>query len=261
MIGLCALGVSEPLTLAVAREEAAGERAPRQQGYTGVLAQGIHFALFFPVQEVVVVLHADEPGPAIFLRHLLGLRKLPRPHAAGAEIADLAGLDHIMQGLHRFLDRRLRVVTVDLVQVYVVGTQALQRSVDRMENAFTAQAIPVRPAHERGHLDALVGNIDRLVDLGSDHGFFASAPRKHLFEELAGQDLRHAARIGVAGVEEIDAKVDRAFDQRPGCVFIHDPGTPLRAPECQHAEADSRNLQAGRAEADVFHAYVSRLYA
>ena len=55
--------------------------------------------------------------------HPLGLGELPREHAAGADVARLARLDDIVQGLHRLLDRGLRIPAVDLVQVDVVEAE------------------------------------------------------------------------------------------------------------------------------------------
>ena len=52
----------------------------------------------------------------------------------------LAGLDDVVEGFHRPLDRRLRVEAVDLVQVGVVGAQPSQGRVDLFHNRLAGQA-------------------------------------------------------------------------------------------------------------------------
>ena len=49
---------------AVAGEEAAGQRAPGDDADALVAAEREHLALFLAIDEVVVVLHRDEAGPA-----------------------------------------------------------------------------------------------------------------------------------------------------------------------------------------------------
>lgn len=47
-----------------------------------------------------MILHADKFGPAILFCYELQLRKLRGPHAAGANISDLAALDKIVESFH-----------------------------------------------------------------------------------------------------------------------------------------------------------------
>src|SRR5437764_585127 len=63
--------------------------------------------------------------PAVTFRDMLGLGELPRVHAARADVAGLAGLHHVVQRLHRLLDRGLEVPAMDLVEVDVVQLQPL----------------------------------------------------------------------------------------------------------------------------------------
>src|SRR5262245_51131400 len=57
---LCALSISLAALRAVLREEAASQRAPRDEAHTLGDAERIHFALLLPVDEVVVILHRGE---------------------------------------------------------------------------------------------------------------------------------------------------------------------------------------------------------
>src|SRR5919202_4168127 len=89
-IGFRAPGSALSFTRARAGEEAAGERAPRDDPDALVDALRDHLALLLAVDEVVVVLHRDELAPAVALGDALRLRELPRVHAARADVARLA---------------------------------------------------------------------------------------------------------------------------------------------------------------------------
>ena len=134
---------------AVPGQSAACERAPRHDRDSLVDALRDHLPLLLAVHQVVVVLHRDEPCPAVPCRDRLGLRELPRVHAARADVARLAGADDVVERLHRLLDRRRVVEAVDLVEVDVVEPEALQRRVDRGEDVLAPEAAPVRAGHRR----------------------------------------------------------------------------------------------------------------
>ena len=67
----------------------------------GKLAETLHYSeVFFPIDQVVVVLHRNEPHPAIRLGNVMGLGKLPGLHAGGPNITHFPRFDEIMQGFH-----------------------------------------------------------------------------------------------------------------------------------------------------------------
>ena len=63
---------------------AAGQRAPRDHADALVEAQRDHLPLLLAVEQVVVVLHGDEPRPAVPVGDVLRLGELPGEHAADA---------------------------------------------------------------------------------------------------------------------------------------------------------------------------------
>src|SRR5688500_9287609 len=85
------LGVALVGSAAVAGEEAARERAPRDHADALLAAKRHHFALLLAVHEVVVVLHRHEARPAMSIREVQGARELPRRHARRTEVTRLAG--------------------------------------------------------------------------------------------------------------------------------------------------------------------------
>ena len=77
-----------------------------------------------------MALHGDELGPAVLLGHKLHLCELVRPHARGADVANLARLDEVVQRAHRLFDRSGVVEAVNPEEVDVVGAKALKSVVD-----------------------------------------------------------------------------------------------------------------------------------
>jgi hypothetical protein len=80
----------------------------------------------FPVDQVVVRLHGDEPRTVIAIGDTLGLGELPGEHAAGADVASLACSHHIVQRPHGLLDRRPGIPPVDLIEIHVFEAQSGQ---------------------------------------------------------------------------------------------------------------------------------------
>ena len=86
-------------------------------------AERVHLAFLFAVHQVVVVLHRHERRPAAHPLRVEHARELPGEHARGADVARLARLDDVVQRLERFLDRRVRIEPVNLIEVDVVGLE------------------------------------------------------------------------------------------------------------------------------------------
>ena len=102
----------------------AAQRRPRDQPDPRSVAEGVHLALLFAVEQVVVVLHTDELCPAVLLSGVLEQRELPGPHAAGADVVHFTGADEVVEREHCFFDGRVRVEAVDLQQVEVIELEA-----------------------------------------------------------------------------------------------------------------------------------------
>jgi hypothetical protein len=57
---------------------------------------------------------------------VLQLGELRGVHGGGAEVADLPGLDDVVEGLHGLVDWSLGIEAVDLVEVDVIGAEPAQ---------------------------------------------------------------------------------------------------------------------------------------
>ena len=96
---------------------------------------------------------------------------------------------------------------MDVVDVDVVGLQAAQAVLDLL--------LDVQPRHAR-----IVGPAaHRIEDLGGDDGVLPPA-----LQRLAQHRLRHAADIGVGGIEEVDAGIEAPC---PPCALASAWSAPL----------------------------------
>jgi hypothetical protein len=166
-------------------ELAAAERTPGDDTDAVEFAVCVHLALLLAVEEVVLVLHADELGPTVLkgecksqpgkesLRntYLLGdvvvVGELPGPHRTSTDIADLSTRDKVVQSLHSLLRRGVgKVGPVDLEQVDIRGVKPLERGLNLIENRSTGETtlvdvIPVLQKVRHGVcnlVDLVVGN-------------------------------------------------------------------------------------------------------
>lgn len=205
-----------------ARKMPAAERRPGDQADAGGVAKCVHFALFFTVEEVVVVLgdvstsldlfrgkkdthlHAHKLRPAVLLGARLHHGELPRPHAARADIVHFPHLDQIMQRLHRFLDRRVRIEAVDLQQIHILGIQTRQRLIHSREDGIAAQTTTVDVVLGLRNVLAVqnAADVGRLADVavafGEDDKFVA---RDVVFlDSFADDFFADAVGVDVGGV-------------------------------------------------------------
>lgn len=122
------------------RQMSATQWGPGNQSHARRVTEGVHLPLLLAVQQVVVVLHADELGPSVLLSAVLHQRELPRPHAARADVVHLACTHEIVQSLHGLFNWCVRVEAVDLQQVEVLQLQAGEGGVNCFEDRGAGEA-------------------------------------------------------------------------------------------------------------------------
>jgi hypothetical protein len=128
---------------------------------------------------------------------------------------------------------------MDLIEVDVIGAEALEARLERLDDVEARQpdlvgALPRPPAHFR-----------RQHDVGT--------PRS---ERLAEHRLRLAGGVDVRRVDEVDPRVERAVDDLvDGRLIGAADGLPdLRAAAERHrAEAQLRHEHAGIRQLSIFH--------
>ena len=120
-----ALGIVGVAEIA-AREYAHRHRRPGDDAEAEALAHRDQFVLDPAVQQVVGRLLAGEAGVALqFARHH-GLGDHPGRVGRAADVADLAGPDQVVQRPQGFVERHLGRGAMQLIEVDVVGLQALR---------------------------------------------------------------------------------------------------------------------------------------
>ena len=149
------------------------------------------------------------------------------------EVADLALLDQARHRAHRLLDRHRVVDAVLVVEIDDVDFEPLEARLARLPHIFGRTV----------DLEAL-GRAD-LAELGGDDGVVAPP-----LDRLGDQFLVLAVGIGVRGIEQVDADIERTLDGGDGARIV------VLAVADRHAHAaepDGRDLQALRAQFAVFH--------
>src|SRR5262249_52374667 len=129
----------------LAGEETAGERAPHQDAEA--LVERDRYQLVFRLARLqrVVDLLAYEALAMLALADAERLHEMPAGIVRAADIADEAAPDQAVEGFQRFLQRRLAVPLMDLVEIDDVGAQPLQARLAGADQVIARQAAVVRP--------------------------------------------------------------------------------------------------------------------
>ena len=115
----------------------------------------------------------------------------------------LPSLDQLGHRADRLLDRHVGVDAVLVVEVDVVGAEALQRALDRAADVL-GRAVE---RTDRGHV-ARRRVVHPARELGRDHVLVAAALDRAADELLVGQ-----GPVELRGVEEVDPELERALDR------------------------------------------------
>ena len=177
------------------------------------------------VEPRVLALLRDERRACDLARALERLRLVVR-RAVGA---DLALGDELLERADRLLERRVGILFVVLVQLDVVGLQALQRRVERGADVL-ARAAPLRAvAH-------------RLAELRGEHDLVAASLQHPAEQRLAAA----LVAVDVRGVEERDARVERGIDDGARRILV-DPAAEVVRPEADDGDVELAKLSRAHA--------------
>ena len=122
----------------------------------------------------------------------------------------MPGAHEVGQRAERLVDVGVLLGPVDLVQVDPVGAEPAQAVLDFAHD----------PAARVAELVRVVAH--RAVHLGREHDVVAPAAGSALPDDLLGL----AARVDVGGVDEVDARVERAVDDPDALVVVRLPQAP-----------------------------------
>ena len=215
-------------TAVLARQQAAGQRAPDQQPEALVDRGRDDLVLGLARLQRVVDLVGDERLVVVDAGDAERLGHLPARVVRAADVADLAVPHERVERAQRLLERRLAVPLVDLVEVDPVRAEPAQAVLAGLDDVGARQAgvvgtVAHREAHLGGERDAVAPALDRLAD------------------DL----LRRALRVDVGGVHERHARVEAEVDLAPRGLHVElaDVGELPGAAEAHGAETQHRDTQ------------------
>jgi hypothetical protein len=179
----------------LARQQAARDRVVGDDAHAFLEAEREHFPFDLAEEQVVAGLHAVQPRQPERLGAPDRPYQLVGQEVRAAGVPDLAGVDQIIQRAQGLVDRRRPVISVQLVQVDVVGLQPPQRGVDGRHDVLAGVAAVKRRRPGRGEA---LGGHDEPVPL---------APQPAA-EDLLGDAPRAqvpAQRVRIGAIEKVDA--------------------------------------------------------
>ena len=187
-----------------------------------------------------MVLDAHEAREALAFGEGVGALELPGEGVGEADVARLAGGHHLREALHHVVEGRVVVPHVADVEVDVVHAEVGEARVQALGD--------VALAADAGR--DLCGRARQ--ELGGDHDVVASGEAGERASQVL---LGRAALVGDGRVEEVDAGVERAGDDRAGVGLTEGPRVLARrrVAEPHAAQADARDRQVASAEARVPH--------
>ena len=187
---------------------------------------------------------ADVASPAVALGDGERLHEVPAGEVGAGDVADFAFADHLVQRVEGFFDGGRGVEGVEVVDVDVVGVEALEGLLESGGEVVAGAADVV------GALAGAEGG------LGGDEDVFAL----EVGDGFAEDGFAVAVGVDVGGVEEVTAGFHADVDEMGGFgVLGGAPGFEevVGAAEGAGAEAELGNFEAGAAEGAVLHGVFS----
>ena len=216
----------------LARQPAAGQRAPRDHRHAVALARRQHVGLDAAHEDGIRRLLAHEPLAAATVGDPLRLDDRGSRERGAPQVADLALVHEVRQRAQRVVDVGPRVGTVDLVQVDVVRVEAPEALLALADDPPAGVAAHVRVG---AHV---------AVHLRREHDVVAPS-LKCLGDDRFGLP----GRVHVGGVDEVDAGIERRVDHVDRLVVV---GIAPRA-EHHRPETEWAHRHAGTPERTLFH--------
>jgi hypothetical protein len=241
-LALQAGGFGERLAAAdLAGEAAPAERAPDEGSDALIGGEGHELPLVVAADEGVVDLVTDVAGPAVTLGDGEGFHEVPAGEVGAGDVADFSCGDEFVQRAEGFFDGGGGVEGVQVVDVDVVGVEALEGVFEGLDEmvAGAADVVGAKIATAEG-------------GLGGDEDVLSWQVR----DGFAEDDFAVAVGVDVGGVEEVTAGFHADVDEVFGFgVLGAAPGFEefVGATEGAGAEAELGDFDAGAAERAVVH--------
>ena len=221
----------------LAGQKPASKRIIRNHANTLFTTQGKEFVLDFTEQHIIARLNTVEARQTELVALPQGQGQTPGLKIRAANVAHLALMNQVVQGLQGLLNRRFRVGRVDLIQVDIIRLQARETRLNRGADMLAREAPVVRSVTHRppafgGQDDVLAPAFEPFADnlLGTARGFDATAGRIHI---RAIKEIHPVLECGIHNGEAL--------------------GFFALTPEGHGPQADFRNIQTGSPHSRCFH--------
>src|SRR5476649_1382552 len=146
------------------------------------------FELNLPIREVIERLRSNGPVDTERISGAAEFGQLPRPMIRQSIVTNLARANQVVKRADGFRNRRVMIFTMQIQQVDIAATEALQAAVHRFYDVLARGAAIVRAV------------TARTGDLGGQHPAVATLSNQSTDDLLGG-----AARVSVGGINEVDA--------------------------------------------------------
>src|SRR5579864_3765517 len=203
------------VALASSGQKPTRQRTPGNHGQTLIHTEGNHLALVLTIDQVVMILHSDKLVPVIFFGGIQRLRELPGRHAAGSQVAHLAGANEGIESVQSLLNGCLGIPTMDLIQVDVIHSQTTERVIASLQNMLAAEA------------SAVGAGTHHPVDLGGQDDVVT---RGHLIEVKPGDLFAQPSRVNIGGIKEIDSGIESYREVLARVFFVDMPSASALRP-------------------------------
>src|SRR3984885_11262633 len=124
----------------LSRQASPAERTPYDGAHSLIDPQRHQLLLVVTTNHGIIDLMPDIAGPSILIRDGQRLHQMPAGEIGTGDVAHLAAAHQGVQGIERLLHRRERVESVEMVDVDVVGSQALEAGLTGMHQVQPAGA-------------------------------------------------------------------------------------------------------------------------
>ncbi|MNE33098.1 hypothetical protein D3C81_1135660 [compost metagenome] len=184
----------------LAAEHAARQRAERHNAQA-IMRRRLELLGFgLAIDDVVQRLADHRFRHAQTLGQVADFGNTPATEVGHAPVTDFALADQVANGGNAHFQRGVVVFAVQVVDVQVIGAQARQAGLDRIEDVLAAQTAAVGHAVSR-----------TKADLGRQHPFMAVAGNRFADDLFTAPGAVH-----VCGVNEVDALVPGFVDDMQG---------------------------------------------
>ena len=228
-------GAERRLGTDLAREESLAERTEGNKADSFFFKERENALFGFAPHHRIFALHRRKRADGLGARNRLGTG-FGKPPAE-----DLSFGDQVLHEKRHLFDGHLRVDTVQIIEIDVIGLQTRERPFDRLAKHFGTRVEVLRAGLE----------VELNAALRRDHDFVADG-----LQGLAHKRFVRVGPVAFGRVEERDAEVVRLVNEADHFLFRR--GGTVAVAHSHAAETDRGHRGTARTEFSLFHCHLHR---